>query len=182
MTFYPLPINGPFIVEIDYRSDERGGFARTYCKKEFVKIGHTKEFVQLNHSWNHTKGTVRGMHFQKPPFKEIKLIRCIRGAVHDVIVDLRKGSSTFLNHVSVELSALNKKMLYVPEGFAHGFQTLDDNTELLYHHTEFYQPESEAALNYADPLLNIKWPLPVSVISDRDLSHPMLTHSFNGLN
>jgi dTDP-4-dehydrorhamnose 3,5-epimerase len=181
MKFHPLDIKGVYLIEIDYKSDDRGGFARTFCKEEFENIGHSREFVQLNQSWNNKTGTIRGMHYQIPPFKEIKLVRCISGSVYDVIVDLRKGSSTFLRSVTVELSEENKKMLYIPEGFAHGFQTLEDDTQLVYHHTEYYKPGFEAALHYADPALAIKWPLPVTAISDRDRAHPYLTESFKGL-
>jgi dTDP-4-dehydrorhamnose 3,5-epimerase len=181
MKFHPLEIKGAYLIDIDYRADERGGFARTFCKDEFGQIGHAKEFVQLNQSWNTKKGTLRGMHYQVPPFKEIKLVRCICGSVFDVIIDLRKDSPTFLKHVSVELSAKNKKMIYIPEGLAHGFQTLEDDTQLVYHHTEYYKPGFEGAIHYADPAIGIKWPIPVSTISEKDGLHPYLTQTFKGL-
>lgn len=179
--FRELKIKGLFAVELELREDNRGAFARTYCKNEFSSIGHNKEFVQFNHSWNKTKGTLRGLHYQKPPFKEIKLIRCIRGAVFDVLVDIRQGSPTFLQHVSIELSEANKTMILVPEGVAHGFQTLADHTELLYHHTEYYKPGFEAGMLYNDKKLQISWPLPVTEISDRDLAHPIIDDNFKGI-
>ncbi len=181
MKFTALPLAGAYSVELNFLQDERGGFARTFCKKEFEAIGHLKEFVQLNQSWNTKKGTLRGLHFQIPPFQEIKLIRCIKGAVMDVIVDLRKDSPSFLQHVMLELSEENKKMIYVPEGFAHGFQSIKDNSELVYHHTEFYVPNAEGGIRYNDPALKINWPLPIEVISERDKNHPLLTNDYKGI-
>ena len=181
MKFHPLEIKGAYLIDIDLKPDDRGGFARTFCKDEFRQIGHTREFVQLNQSWNTKKGTLRGMHFQNPPFKETKLVRCISGAVFDVIIDLRQDSPTFLRHVTVELSAENKRMIYIPEGLAHGFQTLEDDTQLIYHHTEYYKPGFEAAINYADPAIGIKWPLQVTGISEKDRTHPYITNTFKGL-
>lgn len=181
MIFSETALKGSFIISLEPYSDERGWFARTWCKKEFAAIGYDKEWVQLNHSFTIDKGTVRGMHFQHPPFGEIKMVRCIAGAVLDVIVDIRNNSPTFLQHISVNLSAANKQMIYIPQGFAHGFQTLEDNTELIYHHTAFYQPDVEGGLLYNDPLLNIQWPLPVQNISQRDLNHPLLDNNFKGI-
>ncbi len=181
MTFTETALKGSYIISLKPFSDERGWFARTYCKNEFAAIGHDKEWVQLNHSFTKEKGTVRGMHFQHPPFSEIKMVRCIAGAVLDVIVDIRKGSPTFLQHVVAELSAANKQMIYIPEGFAHGFQTLEENTELIYHHSEFYQPGVEGGFRYNDEILNIQWPLPVINVSERDNNHPLLDANFNGL-
>ena len=181
MRFTETLLKGSYTIDLTPFKDERGEFARTYCKKEFAEIGHTKEFVQFNQSYNLKKGTIRGMHYQVAPYSEIKLIRCVRGAVMDIIVDLRKDSPTFLQHISVELSALNKKMIYVPQGFAHGFQTLEDNTELIYHHTEYYTPEAEAGLNYNDPALKLEWPLEVSVISEKDRQNKPITNNFKGI-
>lgn len=181
MIFTGTALKGSYIVSLTPFSDDRGWFARTYCKKEFAAIGHDKEWVQMNHSFTKEKGTVRGMHFQHPPLAEIKMIRCIAGAVLDVIVDIRKGSPTFLQHVSFELSAANKQMVYIPEGFAHGFQTLEENTELIYHHSEYYQPGVEGGLRYGDPKLNIQWPLPVINVSQRDNDHPLLDENFKGI-
>jgi dTDP-4-dehydrorhamnose 3,5-epimerase len=181
MTFSSTKLSGCYTIEINTFTDERGWFVRYYCKKDFQEIGHQKEWVQLNHSFTKQAGSVRGMHYQLPPFSEIKLVRCVRGAVLDVIVDLRKDSATFLEWFALELSAENKKMIYIPEGFAHGFQTLTDNCELLYHHSEFYAPGSEAGIRFDEPMIQIEWPMPVSVISSRDLQHPHLTNSFKGI-
>ena len=181
MKFTPTRLNGLYIVDLHPVSDTRGWFARTYCKNEFVSIGHTKEWVQLNHSFTSRKGTIRGMHYQLTPHREIKMVRCISGGVLDVAIDLRQGSETFLNWTSVELTSENKKMIYIPEGFAHGFQALSDNCELLYHHSAFYTPGSEAGIRYDDPFINIQWPLPVSDISERDSSHLLLNESFKGI-
>ena len=181
MTFNETPLTGSYIIGIEPRGDSRGWFARTYCKNEFKQIGYDKEWVQLNHSFSATKGTVRGMHFQLSPHSEIKMVRCIAGSVYDVIVDLRKDSLTFLKWFGAELSAVNKNMLYIPAGFAHGFQTLADDVELIYHHTEFYTPSAEAGLRFDDPSLSIQWPLPVSEISERDTMHPLVQSTFKGL-
>ena len=181
MMFTPTPLAGSFVIELTPFADYRGWFARYYCKNSFAEIGHTKEWVQMNHSVSYQQGTIRGMHFQLAPYREIKMVRCIAGAVFDVIIDIRKDSATFLQWFGVELSAENKKMLYVPEGFAHGFQCVSDNCELLYHHSEFYQPAAEAGIRYDDPLIAIHWPLPVTVLSDRDAGHPLLTNDFKGV-
>lgn len=174
MIFTEIFLAGSYLITAEPYGDSRGWFARTYCKNEFAVIGHTKEWVQMNHSFTATKGTVRGMHFQLYPHREIKLVRCIAGAVFDVIVDMRKESPTYLQWYGHELSAQNKKMMYVPEGFAHGFQSLTDDAELLYHHSEFYRPGSESGILYNEKLINIEWPLPVSEISERDQSHQPL--------
>jgi dTDP-4-dehydrorhamnose 3,5-epimerase len=180
MIFSPTFLPGSFIIEPDVLTDDRGWFARFYCKNEFKEIGHEKEWVQLNHSVTNKKGTIRGMHYQVQPFREIKMVKCIAGAVYDVLIDLRKDSSTFLKWFGAELSAKNRKMLYIPEGFAHGFQCLEDNCELIYHHSEFYTPNSEGGIRYNDPVINIEWPLPVTIISPRDQSHPWLDENFKG--
>jgi dTDP-4-dehydrorhamnose 3,5-epimerase len=143
-------------------------FARAFCKKEFESINHNKEFVQINHSLTLKKGTIRGLHYQKPPHSETKLIRCISGSVFDVVVDLRKNSPTRLKWIGVELSKSELKMIYIPDGCAHGFQTLEDNSELLYHHTEYYTPEAEASIRFDNKAININWPLEVADISDKD--------------
>jgi dTDP-4-dehydrorhamnose 3,5-epimerase len=181
MIFEETQLKGAYVINATFSSDERGGFARVFCKKEFSKIGHTKEFVQFNQSYNINKGTVRGMHYQQAPYKEIKLIRCVKGVVDDVIVDIRKNSPTFLKHIHVELSAKNKRMVYVPEGFAHGFQTLEDDTELIYSHTEYYTPDANAGLNCKDPLLTIAWPLDIAVISEKDNQLTFIDQSFEGI-
>jgi dTDP-4-dehydrorhamnose 3,5-epimerase len=181
MIFSETPLKGSHVITIESRSDERGWFARYYCEHEFEQIEHKAAWVQMNQSTNYKKGTLRGLHFQYAPFKEIKLVRCIVGAVADVIVDLREGSPTFLQHFMVELSELNGKMIYIPEGFAHGFQCLTDNCTLLYHHTSFYNPEAEGGMRYNDPLLHIQWPIEVTVISERDSTHPHIDSSFKGI-
>lgn len=181
MIFNPTPLKGSYTVSLEPFTDDRGWFARYYNKQEFQGIHHEKEWVQMNHSVSYRKGTIRGMHFQLSPYKEIKMVRCIAGAVFDIIVDVRKDSPTFLKWFGVELSALNKTMLYIPEGFAHGFQCQTDNCELLYHHSEVYQPKAEAGIRFDDPLINITWPLPVSVISQRDATHPLLNENFKGV-
>jgi len=181
MIFTETSLKGSYVVTPEPFVDERGWFARTYCKKEFAAIGHDAEWVQLNHSFTKQKAAIRGMHYQLPPFSEIKLVRCIAGAVFDVIIDLRKNSVTFLRWFGTELSAANKKMMYIPEGFAHGFQTLSDDAELIYHHSQFYAPGVEGGIRHDDPAVNIEWPLPVSVASDRDKQHPLLDDNFKGL-
>ncbi len=171
MIFEETNLKSSFVIFPKTIKDNRGEFSRFFCKQEFKKIGLEKEFVQINHSYNLLKGTIRGMHFQKSPFEESKLIRCVRGSVLDVIIDLRPESNTYLKHFAVELSADNKKMIYIPTGFAHGFQTLQENTELIYHHTEYYKPEFETGIRYNDPQLGIKWPLTVTGISDKDKNY-----------
>lgn len=181
MIFTPTPLNGSFVIEPEQFTDNRGWFARYYCKKEFNKIGHEKEWVQMNHSFTAHKGTIRGMHYQVAPYKEIKMIKCIAGAVFDVIIDLRTGSPTFLRWFGVELSSQNRKMIYIPEGFAHGFQSLSDDAELLYHHSAYYTPGAEGGIRYDDPVIKIEWPLPLSIISGRDSTHPYIDNNFKGI-
>lgn len=181
MIFTETILKGSYEISLTPHGDSRGWFTRTYCKKEFEQIGHQKEWVQLNHSFSSQKGTVRGMHFQHAPFAEIKMLRCIAGAVYDVIIDLRQNSPTFLKWFGTELSAANKKMLYIPEGFAHGFQTLANDTELIYHHTEFYTPSAEAGIRYDDEAINITWPLAIAELSARDTNHPLIDSTFKGL-
>jgi dTDP-4-dehydrorhamnose 3,5-epimerase len=181
MTFHQTPLKGAYVVDLTPFQDKRGWFARYYCKDEFSAIGHTAEWVQLNHSFTAQQGSLRGMHYQLPPFRETKLVRCIAGAVFDVAVDLREDSPTRLQWFGVELSAENRRMIYIPEGFAHGFQTLTDNCELLYHHTAYYTPSAEAGIRYDDPRVGIGWPLPPADLSDRDKTHPLLTKAFKGI-
>ena len=181
MIFTATPLQGAYTIALDTFMDDRGWFARTYCKNEFDTIGHAGEWVQLNHSFTNQTGTLRGMHYQLPPFGEIKLVRCIAGAVFDVIIDLRKDSITFLQWFGTELSAANKKMIYIPAGFAHGFQTLGDNAELIYHHSQLYTPGVEVGINYDDPKIKIEWPLPITNISERDKQHVFLDENFKGI-
>jgi len=181
MEFIPTDMEGLYVIRLKKLEDERGLFARTFCKNEFRQIGFEREFVQFNHSLNKHKGTVRGMHFQKAPYAETKLIRCIQGAVYDVAVDLRKGSPHFLQHFGIELSAENMVSILIPEGFAHGFQTLEDNSALIYHHTQYYTPGAEAGLRFDDPILNIHWKLPAVMISEKDISYKLVDNHFKGI-
>lgn len=181
MKFNELPLAGAYTIDLSTFEDERGWFARTFCEKTFAEEIELVKWVQLNHSVTKDKGSIRGMHFQKPPMAEKKLIRCIIGSVYDVIVDIRESSPTFLQWFGVELSAANRRMIYIPEGFAHGFQTLEDNAQLIYHHSQFYQPGYEDGLYYEDQALKIDWKLPVTIISERDRLHPHLTKDFKGL-
>ena len=172
MIFKETQLKGAFIVEIEKREDVRGFFARVWCEKEFEARGLSFQPVQANIAFNVKKGTLRGMHYQVAPYEEAKLIRCIRGALYDVIVDLRPESSTYKQWIGVELTAKSHTMLYVPEGFAHGYQTLEDNTEGFYQVSQFYHPEAERGLRYDDPSFGIKWPMYVQVISDKDKRWP----------
>ncbi|MEO6453699.1 MAG: dTDP-4-dehydrorhamnose 3,5-epimerase [Ginsengibacter sp.] len=181
MIFNETSLQGIYVIELEPIADERGWFSRVFCKDEFSNIGHEKEWLQLNHSFTKQAGTIRGMHFQRPPFAEIKLVRCIAGAVYDVVVDIRERSPTFLNYFGVEISAGNKKMIYIPEGFAHGFQSLANNSELIYHHTAMYTPGAEEGLRYDDQMLNIHWPISVTALSDRDKMHNYLDKDFKGV-
>jgi dTDP-4-dehydrorhamnose 3,5-epimerase len=181
MIFTSLPLQGAYIIEPEVYQDERGSFYRFFCNDEFKQIGHNKPWIQLNHSHTKSKGTVRGLHFQLPPDGEIKMVKCITGKILDVIVDLRIGSSTFLRWTGVEISAEDRRMIYIPEGFAHGFQTLTDDSELIYHHSTAYIKNSEGGIRFDDPLININWPLPPLHISARDLQFPLITNQFRGI-
>lgn len=174
MIFTETKLEGAFVIELERREDSRGFFARGFCQKEFEAHGLEPVIAQANVAHNRLRGTVRGMHFQIPPAAETKLVRCTRGAILDIIVDLRPESPTYLQHVSVELSEGNQRALYVPERFAHGYQALADNTDTSYQVGEFYSPPHERALRYDDPQLGLTWPLPVTVISDKDKVAPLL--------
>lgn len=181
MRFEPSLIPGAWFIKPDIKADERGSFHRVWDVNELTdQIGEKVRFVQHNHSVNRAKGTVRGLHYQEPPKMEGKLVKCITGSIYDVIVDLRKGSSAFLKHVSVKLDSIDHSMIYIPQGCAHGFQALEDNTHILYYHTEFYHPTVENGIRYDDPLLAIQWPLAVTVISERDSGFAPLTKDFAG--
>ncbi|MBC7935323.1 MAG: dTDP-4-dehydrorhamnose 3,5-epimerase [Rhizobacter sp.] len=181
MEFIKTNIEGVYLVKLKRLDDERGLFARTYCKNEFQNIGFDKEFVQFNHSYNRYKGTLRGMHFQNAPYTETKLIRCVQGAVLDVAVDIREGSATFLQHISATLSADNMMSIIIPEGVAHGFQTLEDDSALIYHHTQFYTAGADNGLRYDDPALSINWPLPVTQVSEKDKQYNLIENNFKGI-
>jgi dTDP-4-dehydrorhamnose 3,5-epimerase len=168
MIFTETKLRGAFLIEVERREDARGFFARVFCQHEFEAHGLKPIIAQANVAYNRKKGTMRGMHFQFPPAAETKLVRCTRGAILDIIADLRPESPTYLDHVAVELTGENCRALYVPERFAHGYQVLQDDTETSYQVGEFYTPGCEGGLLYNDPRLALKWPLPVSVISDKD--------------
>jgi len=168
MIFTETKLKGAFIIDIERREDSRGFFARAFCQHEFEDHGLKPVIAQGNIAFNHRKGTLRGMHFQYPPAAETKLVRCTRGAILDIIVDLRSESPTYLEHVAVELTEDNSRALYVPERFAHGYQVLVDKTETSYQVGEFYTPGSESGLLYNDPRLHLEWPLPVGVMSEKD--------------
>jgi dTDP-4-dehydrorhamnose 3,5-epimerase len=165
-------LSGAFVIAIERLEDQRGFFARGWCKKEFESHGLESTLVQANISMNKKRGTLRGMHYQTSPYEEAKLVRCTRGSVYDVIIDLREDSSTYKQWLGVKLTSDNYKMLYVPKGFAHGYQTLEDNTELFYHVSTFFTPTAERGVLYDDPVFAISWPLEVQVISDKDKSWP----------
>lgn len=179
--FKPTPLSGLIIVERKILEDNRGSFSRLFCTAEFKEIKLKKPIVQINHSITRTKGSVRGLHFQLPPHAEIKIITCLKGEIFDIAVDLRRDSKTFLSWYGEKLTAKNQKSMLIPEGFAHGFQTLTDDCELVYFHTEFYSPESEQAFNVLDPRIGINWPLPITHISDRDETHAFIENDFTGI-
>ena len=168
MVFTETILKGAYVIDLERREDSRGFFARAFCQKEFGAHGLKPTNAQANVAFNIKKGTLRGMHFQYPPAAETKLVRCTRGAILDIIVDLRPESPTYLQHISVELNEDNQRSLYVPERFAHGYQVLRDNTDTSYQVGEFYTPSAESGLLYNDPRLNLPWPLPATVISDKD--------------
>lgn len=168
MQFTPMNLSGVYLIDLEEFCDARGSFARLFCARELAKRGLNATVAQCNLSFNRKKGTLRGMHYQVPPEAETKVVYCLRGAIYDVIIDLRPESPTYLSHCGVELSAKNRRALYIPEGFAHGFQTLDDDTEVLYLMGAFYTPGCDRGVRYDDPLFGIQWPLPVSEISEKD--------------
>lgn len=174
MRFTPTGLEGAVILDLEPREDARGLFARSFCKREFESHGLTLNVVQCNLASSYKKGTLRGLHYQVPPAAEAKLMRCTCGAVYDVIVDLRPESPTYLQHIGVELTAENHRGLFVPPLFGHGYQTLSDKSEVTYMVNEFYNADCERGLRYDDPVLAIRWPLPVAVISDKDASWPLL--------
>jgi dTDP-4-dehydrorhamnose 3,5-epimerase len=170
--FTETRLKGAFILELERREDERGFFARSWCRKEFESHNLNPVIAQCNVSFNRLKGTLRGMHYAAPPFDEAKLVRCTAGAVYDVIIDLRRESPTYKQHIGEMLSAVNHKMLYVPEGFAHGFQSLEDNTEVFYQMSQFYSPGHSRGVRYNDPAFGIEWMISDPVILDRDRDYP----------
>jgi dTDP-4-dehydrorhamnose 3,5-epimerase len=172
LTFQETAVESAFIIDPEKREDDRGFFARTWCVDEFAAHGLHPRFVQGNVGHSAARGTLRGLHYQVPPHEEAKLVRCTAGAVWDVVVDVRPDSPTFGRWVGVELSSANHRMLYVPEGCAHGYQALEDGSEVFYLVTNFYAPGHERGVRFDDPFFGIEWPLPVSRVSDKDRSHP----------
>ena len=172
MVFTELPLKGAWVIDIARFEDERGFFARTWASEEFTSRGLDPSLAQCNVAWNHRRGTLRGMHFQRAPMQEVKIVRCTRGAIHDVIVDLRPDSPTFCEWTAIELTEDNHRMLYIPQGFAHGYQTLVDGVETYYHVSAAYSPEHADGVRWNDPRFGISWPLEVSVISARDERWP----------
>jgi dTDP-4-dehydrorhamnose 3,5-epimerase len=174
--FEETKLPGAFVIDLERREDERGFFARTFCANEFGDHGLNARLVQANTSWNPRKGTLRGMHFQNAPHAEVKVVRATRGAIHDVIIDLRPGSPTYKQWIGVDLTQENRRALYVPEGFAHGFQTLVPDTEVHYLVTEFYTPEAEGGVRWDDPAFGIEWPDPANAfLSPKDATWPDFT-------
>lgn len=175
MKFFETKLAGAFVIELDPHEDSRGFFARTFCAREFGEHGLATAFVQCSLSLTRRKGTVRGLHFQRTPASEVKLVRCTGGAIHDVIVDLRPNSPTYLQHVAVELSAKNRRAVYVPTMFAHGFQALNEDSEVFYQIDQYYSPQASSGIRYSDPRLGISWPLPITDISEKDTTWPLLS-------
>jgi dTDP-4-dehydrorhamnose 3,5-epimerase len=173
MIFTETKLKGAYIIDVKRLEDERGFFGRSYCQNELQALGLNTNVVQANVSYNKLKGTLRGMHMQLGPHEESKLVRCTRGSIYDVIIDMRKDSETFLQWTGVELTADSYRMLYVPEGFAHGFITLEDNTDVTYQVTQFYTPGAEKGYRWDDPAFNIKWPIEPVIISPKDKMHPL---------
>jgi dTDP-4-dehydrorhamnose 3,5-epimerase len=173
MIFEETKLSGAYVIEIEPLEDDRGSFARTFCREEFEKHGLNPQVAQCNISYNRSKGTLRGMHYQVAPHEEAKLVTCLTGAIYDVIVDIRMDSSSYGEWMALELTAARpRRMLYIPEGFAHGFQTLEDNSEVFYQISEFYAPEYARGIRWNDPTLRIQWPNSAPILSNRDMCHP----------
>lgn len=172
MKFEETPLPGAYVIDLEKRGDERGFFARVFCENEFNELGLSTNFVQVNNSLSADRGTLRGMHYQLAPKAETKLVRCIRGSLYDVILDLREDSPTFGKSFGAELSAENRRMMYVPKGFAHGFITLSDDAEAFYFVDEFYAPQNERGVRWNDPAFKIDWPIEPVVLSEKDQNHP----------
>lgn len=172
MIFTETALAGAYVIDVEKITDERGFFARSWCRKEFEQHGLNSDFVQCNISYNSMRATLRGMHFQLPPYEEVKLVRCVQGAIYDVIVDLRRDSSSYCHWQAVELNEKNRRALYVPEGFAHGFLTLTDDTEVLYQMSSWYEPDYAKGIRWDDEVIDIKWPQKPQCISRKDLTYP----------
>jgi len=180
MEFRSTPLDGAYVIELAPKGDDRGFFARLYCQREFAEFGLETSFVQINDSFTCRRGTLRGLHYQLPPAAEVKTVRCVRGALYDVIVDLRPDSPSFGRWFGAELTAENRRMMYVPRGFAHGFLTLADDTEALYLVGAFYSPADERGLRYDDPRFAIEWPIAPTEISAKDRAWPDYDPAFHG--
>ena len=180
MIVTPSPLAGAVVLDLEPRHDSRGFFARTWCVREAEAAGLNPRLAQASVSYNKRRGTLRGMHYQEAPHEEAKLVRCTRGSIYDVVIDLRSGSITFGRHFSITLSAENRRMLYVPEGFAHGFQTLEDDTEVSYQISEFYVPSAARGVRWDDPAFGIEWPLAEPILNERDRSYPDVTRVAGG--
>ena len=172
MIFTQTRLAGAYMVDLELRTDARGFFARSFCQREFAEHGLCEHYPQCNISYNRQRGTLRGMHFNRTPYEEVKLVRCQTGAIYDVIVDLRPGSKTLGQWLGVELTAQNRRMLYIPKGFAHGFLTLTDDAEIFYQMSDFYVPDAGIGIRYDDPGIGIQWPEEPELISDRDRNYP----------
>ncbi len=181
MKLVQTSITGAWILESKAFQDNRGAFSRLFCARELEEIIGHRKIVQINHSMTHSVGAVRGLHFQNSPHAEMKIVRCLKGRVFDVAVDLRQGSPSFLKWISVELTPENHRALVIPEGCGHGFQVLAEGSELLYLHTAFYTPDAEGAVRFDDPIVGVNWPLAPTDISARDLSHTYLNEDFKGI-
>lgn len=182
MIFTETFLCGAFVVDIEPQSDDRGFFARLWCRREFEERGLVGELVQCSMSFNRISGTLRGLHYQQPPFEEVKLVRCTRGSIFDVIVDLRPDSPTFARHFSIVLSSENRRLLYVPGGFAHGFQTLENETEVIYQMSAFYHAEAARGVRWDDPAFAIEWPTATSrIMTERDKGYPDFRHRSEGI-
>jgi dTDP-4-dehydrorhamnose 3,5-epimerase len=181
MKFHPTPLKGVYLIEMEKHGDDRGFFARAYCEREFADAGLVANFVQANNVLSARRGTLRGLHYQLPPAAEVKVVRALRGALYDVVVDLRPGSSTYLKSFGAELNDQNKLCMYVPRGFAHGMITLVDNVETFYLVSDFYAPERERGLRYDDPVLDIEWPVSPVEISQKDSTWPVFDPHFHGV-
>jgi dTDP-4-dehydrorhamnose 3,5-epimerase len=180
MKFHTTPLSGVHLIELEKRGDDRGFFARLFCQREFDAAGISTPVVQINNSLSAKAGTLRGMHYQLPPSSEIKVVRCIRGALHDVVVDLRPNSATFGKWFGVDLTAENRMMIYVPRGFAHGILTLVDDTEAFYMVSAFYSPENERGIRFNDPTFGIAWPREPVEVSSKDRNWPAFNMEFHG--
>jgi dTDP-4-dehydrorhamnose 3,5-epimerase len=181
LRFEPTPLHGAYTIHLDRRGDSRGFFARGFCEREFAEAGLESRFVQMNNSLNATRGTLRGLHYQLPAAAEVKVVRCIRGALFDIIADIRPDSPTYRKSWGVELTADNRTMYYVPRGFAHGLITLTDDTELTYLVSAAYSPQHERGVRYNDPWLGIEWPLQPTEVSDKDRNWPLFDPGFHGV-